>query len=96
MTDAEVDYSVGGFKGGSAQRRVHIINASRHAMMLSQGDLKSVAENRICVETGADPVSSSESIAILSYSGEKRCWTIVLSDEVGSIQTSNGASAPVR
>ena len=96
MTDAEVDYSVGGFKGGSAQRRVHIINASRHAMMLSQGDLKSVAENRICVETGADPVSPSESIAILSYSGEKRCWTIVLSDEVGSIQTSNGASAPVR
>jgi hypothetical protein len=84
MTDAAEDFSVGGFKGGSAERQVRIINAAGYSMMLSANDLKSTAENRICNGPGSDSISPPESIALLAYNGEKGCWAVVDAGELAT------------
>jgi hypothetical protein len=77
MTDAASDYSVGGFKEGSILRYVQIVNAAGHSMTLSENDLTSSRENRICKRIGKDIVSPAESIVKLAYSIDESCWSIV-------------------
>src|SRR5208282_4029298 len=77
MTDAAGDYSVGGFKGGSSIHKVQIVNAAGHSMTLSENDLKSTRENRLCKTIGKDTVSPAESIVKLAYSIDERCWSVV-------------------
>jgi hypothetical protein len=76
MTGAARDYAVGGFKEGSIQRQVRIVNAAGHAMRLTGNDLKSKGENRICTSTGSETVSPPESLVTLAYSTPGRCWAV--------------------
>jgi hypothetical protein len=77
MTDAASDYSVGGFKGGSILGKVQIVNATAHAMRLSQNDPTSPRESRICRRIGKEVVSPAESIVELAYSEDEGCWTVL-------------------
>jgi len=77
MTDASNDYSVGGFKGGSVLRKVQIVNATGRSMTLSENDLGSTNENRICKSISQGIVFPAGSSAELAYSADERCWTVL-------------------
>jgi hypothetical protein len=72
MTGAAGDYAVGGFKEGSVERRLQVVNAAGHVMTFTGNDPKSKGENGICSEA----VSPPESFITLVYNASLRCWAV--------------------